>query len=163
MTYENALEWAIRRAPPEDFDSFEDWYNTIEDKLNAPYLFSSSTFNRMVEREWIERFGSLDASSEEPEFEEPEEIIQSSVREIEVYDNRDLRPRVIDAQITVSPVTGQPINIEPVRRQEEIIKLPPTGKAPEILAKTIQQLPPQQKQSLLRRFIGFFRRKRNVY
>lgn len=111
MSYETALQWALDHLPPQDFDSFNDWYRQVSNKMNTPNLMSNPTFNNMLEKAWMEITGT--------DSEDNPIVIQrtpSKEREIQMP---------INPRIYVAPS-------KELEKKQEVIALPQTGRAPEI-------------------------------
>lgn len=106
MTYEQALEWLIDNIPIDMFDSYEDWYNACKQEIQTPALWDSPRFNRMHEDYWK---NNKSFEQEEIPIPEPKEPI-------------------IEEKITITKRSDSNI----VQEEKEIIRLPPTGKAPEL-------------------------------
>ena len=109
MSYETALQWALDHAPPQDYDSFNDWYRAVENKMNTPNIMSNPVFNRMLENAWRDITGT-----------------DSEDRVIQRVPSRE-QPVQIQNQRTFLSPRQQP------QTQEEQRIIPPTGRAPELL------------------------------
>ena len=109
MSYETALQWALDHTPPQDYDSFNDWYRAVENKMNTPNLMSNPIFNRMLENAWRDITGT-----------------DSEDRIIQRVPSRE-QPVQIQNQRTFLSPRQQP------KAQEEQRIIPPTGRAPELL------------------------------
>ena len=111
MSYETAIKWALDHVPPQDFDSFNEWYNVVSNKMNTPNLMSNPQFNNMLEKAWIDITGT--DSEDNPVI-------------IERTPSRDTNIQMpLSPRIYVAPS-------KELEKKQEIISLPQTGRAPEI-------------------------------
>lgn len=154
LTYEKAVEWCENHVPQIQFERFEDWLEACEQELNTPTLFENERFISMMRDSWQagssdrEEVESVRRQLEEAEIEEPTSE-PSAVAQITVDLNTG-KPKSVSIPHRTSeiPISSLPLN-EQIDRQsvqvdETKVKLPETGKAPE-LAK------PVKKQGILQR------------
>ena len=134
MTYETALDWALEHIPPTDFADFADWYNQVDKKMNTPNLMSNPIFNRMLEVAWENITGT---PTIEPTFARP----PSRTKEV----RSPVQPRIYYAPA------------KELEKQQEVIALPPTGRAPEI-PRPILIMPEEQKLTETQKIKNFFGR-----
>lgn len=112
MTYETALDWALDHVDMNEYDSFNDWYEEVQDALQTPAL-DNNEFYDMAERAW-----NRDIDIEESEYiEEP----VSGVREIPIEQGRD-ESVSIDRQFTITPEGIKPVESVHVELPREQIK-----------------------------------------
>ena len=109
MSYETALQWALDHLPPQDFDSFNEWYRAVDSKMNTPNLMSNPIFNRMLENAWEDITGT-----------------DSEDRVIQRVPSREQPVQIQNQRTFLSPRQQE-------RQPEEQRIIPPTGRAPELL------------------------------
>lgn len=142
MTYENALNWAIENIPMQEFDSFDDWYGTVQENLlgvTDSEQFQSMAFTAWQDAGFEEQFRDT-SQVQVDEFISPQNTVDARI-DINTGQVESIRPI---GQQTPIPVQALP-PVEPERQ------LPPTGRAPEIKSNVIV------KQSFLERVKRLFR------
>lgn len=144
MTYQEALDWLERNVNMYDYDTFKDWYEACEDKIQTPNLFSIPEFNKGLEDMWLNEFGSFDRE----EVDITPSDIPSGQQEI-----------TINREPPIKMFSRTPIIIQ--KLPDEVRILPLTGKAPIRLPRpTILMptaLPMQTKISIIQRIKNAFR------
>lgn len=106
MTYETALQWSIDNIPTAQFNSFDEWYDALEDNFQTPVLTGSPTFRQMAKDSWIELMGD-----------EMPEATKEQLEEYERYEASKQRPDFIQPppeQIPRPPPTKE-IRVRQVR------------------------------------------------
>lgn len=136
MSYETALQWALDHVPPQDYDSFNDWYRAVENKMNTPNLMSNPVFNRMLENAWRDITGtdSEDRVIQRIPSREQSVNIPRSQKEIQTLPKPSLLySQIITRDQAPAEVQSQsPIIITTYHIPDENRRLPPTGNAPVI-------------------------------
>lgn len=123
----------------DSYDAFERWINGMNEEMYVDWLEDTAT--EAQEEKALNIRQPLDDDELEAMEREQEYIPESRQKEIEVYDNRDLPPKKIYAEVILPPTGRAPI-IKPITPQTS---LPPVQTS---LDRMIQQptLPRQQPQ-----------------
>ena len=150
--YSHAISWIENHNNPDNYNDseYEDWLQANKEAFGTPNLFNSPDFIHELDNLWNTYH------KDEPIEEAPSiDLGESGIKNIDgsrIVSSATITPS--DAPVRIqsrSPITITPIE-EPIR-QEEPVKVP-------VIIATPENIPAPQKQSIFRRFLGLFRRKK---
>lgn len=146
MTYENAVQWLVDNVPPENYDSYNDWYKDCLSSLKTPHVFNSPQFNNMLHSAYMQSQGEQEET--EDEYESPMEYHEEAiVGEPTVSVSEEPRQIIIEHEEIAKPKQIEP-EVKVITRKEEI----DTSKGAPV---QVRQVEGRKKQS---RVTGFLRR-----
>lgn len=116
MTYESAFQWVIDNIDISEYDNYDDYYDTIEDKIQTPSLTDNRDFEQMAIDYWeankepIEQPIDYIPERKEPIIESGYVVTPKGITPAVVVDSKPhvtTEPRII---IEKSGATGQPVS-----------------------------------------------------
>ena len=148
--YSHAISWIENHNSPDNYEDneYEDWIFSNKEKFATPNLFNEPDFIEQLDKLWNEYHGIEDTDDLDTGI----DLQEGGIRTI---DNKRI---VSSATISPSeaPVKVQsrtPIIITPIEEPKPIEQPIP------VVIATPNNIPVQKKQSIFRRFLGFFRRR----
>lgn len=149
--YSHAISWIENHNNPDNYNDneYEEWLQANKEAFGTPNLFNSPDFIHDLDNLWNTYH------NEEPIESEPMIDSKESTREQLRGSSITTDTIITSKDVPVRIQSRSPISITPIEepRIEEPVKVP-------VIIATPENIPAPQKQSIFRRFLGLFRRKK---
>lgn len=149
--YSHAIAWIENHNNPDNYDDdeYNEFVQASRDKFSNSELFDNPDFKEQLDKLWYNYHNKEDIEEQDSGL-----IEESGTREINMDRTTVVNKGTItQAEAPVRVESKSPIRITPIEQRRNEPSIPVSVVVP----KTVS---PQQKQSIFRRFIGLFRRRR---
>lgn len=148
--YSHAISWIENHNNPDNYDDdeYNEFVQASRDRFANSELFDNPDFKEQLDKLWY----NYHADSEEIDSDVGLDIAESGITQID--GSRIVsKGTITQAEAPVRVESKSPIRITPIEQRTNEPSIPVSV----VIPKTVS---PQQKQSIFRRFIGLFRRRR---